>query len=259
LAATVDIYTWHDAPGSPTKTLITALNERFTADDSYTAAGTGNPLLIPAAGSNYSYWRSMRLKCSVTPAGSITNLKFYTAGVNPWPAGITLLGQLANVAPNSGYRQATGTAGVSGDALAQSALTITAASAAANIATFTVANTFSVNDIVVVAGMTPAGYNGTWTVASASSTQFTANIGSTPGAGSVFGTATKLNHTGLTTVPVNPFTWTSLAPLALAGSIVNPATGDFGDFVIVQAVIASTLASAATQAQSTITWQYDEV
>lgn len=72
--------------------------------------------------------------------------------------------------------------------------TLTAATAAALIATFTtsVAHGFAVGQSVVVAGVTPAGYNGTWVIDSVpSTTTFTANIGTTPTAGTVFGTATS--------------------------------------------------------------------
>lgn len=50
-------------------------------------------------------------------------------------------------------------------------------------------------DYVRVAGVTPAGYNGDWVVSAVgSSTQFDANIGTSPGAGSVFGTVILLDH-----------------------------------------------------------------
>ena len=46
-------------------------------------------------------------------------------------------------------------------------------------------------DTVIVSGMTPGGYNGTWTVLSAglTTTKFRANIGTSPGAGTAFGEA----------------------------------------------------------------------
>jgi hypothetical protein len=68
---------------------------------------------------------------------------------------------------------------------------VTAATTVANVATFTTAaHTFVPGDSVIVAGVTPAGYNGTWTVLTTTdNTHFTANIGTSPGALSVAGTA----------------------------------------------------------------------
>jgi len=67
--------------------------------------------------------------------------------------------------------------------------TVTAASSSGTTATLTVANTFVVGDIISVAGMTPFGYNGAFTVVTASSTQITyTTAGSSIGAGTVFGT-----------------------------------------------------------------------
>lgn len=84
----------------------------------------------------------------------------------------------------------TGTAVDNGSATG--AIPLTAASAAANVATFTTnqAHGFVAGQTVTVAGVTPAGYNGTWVVLAGglTATQFTANIGTTPAAGSAFGT-----------------------------------------------------------------------
>lgn len=72
--------------------------------------------------------------------------------------------------------------------------TITAATASAEIATFTFgsAHGYSVGDWIDVTGVTPSGYNGTWQIRTVpSSSTFTAHIGTTPGNGTVFGTAEK--------------------------------------------------------------------
>ena len=66
--------------------------------------------------------------------------------------------------------------------------TITAASWTGGTVTITAANGFIAGQSVVVAGMTPSGYNGTFTVVSATSTQFTYTT-SNPGTATVFGTA----------------------------------------------------------------------
>lgn len=67
---------------------------------------------------------------------------------------------------------------------------ITAATAAASIATFTTGKPhgFITGDKVKVKDVTPSAYNGEWTVITGGGSTFTANIGSTPGNGSEFGT-----------------------------------------------------------------------
>jgi len=72
--------------------------------------------------------------------------------------------------------------------------TVSAATASAEVATFTTstAHGYSIGDWIDVAGVTPAGYNGAWQVASVPlTTTFTAHIGTSPSALSVAGTAEK--------------------------------------------------------------------
>lgn len=75
---------------------------------------------------------------------------------------------------------------------------ITAASiTAGTIAEFTLDRTheFEVGDTAVVSGMTPAGYNGTFTVTAVpTSSKFRADIGTSPAAGSAFGEAHENTH-----------------------------------------------------------------
>lgn len=96
----------------PTATDITSINTRANAEDAHSTAGTTNPIQIPAAGTNYSYWVVTRLDCTVTPAGTINNIKWYTDGGNGFGTGVT-----CKVNTASGYVQATGTAGTTGTQL----------------------------------------------------------------------------------------------------------------------------------------------
>ncbi|MHA1400146.1 MAG: hypothetical protein ACTSQE_07340 [Candidatus Heimdallarchaeaceae archaeon] len=96
----------------PTATDITGINTRANAEDAHTTAGTSNPVRIPAAGTNYSYWVVTRLDATVTPTGTINNLKWYSDGANGFGTGVTCKGNTA-----TGYVQATGTAGETGDIL----------------------------------------------------------------------------------------------------------------------------------------------
>jgi hypothetical protein len=96
----------------PTKTDITGINTRANAEDAHSTAGTTNPIQIPGAGTNYSYWVATRLSVDVTPAGTINNLRWYTDGANGFGTGVTCKAQDA-----TGYVQATGTPGVTGTQL----------------------------------------------------------------------------------------------------------------------------------------------
>ena len=69
--------------------------------------------------------------------------------------------------------------------------TITAASWNGGIATITAANTFAVGQTVTIAGMTPNGYNGVFTILTATASSFTYALASSPGIATGFGTATS--------------------------------------------------------------------
>ena len=57
--------------------------------------------------------------------------------------------------------------------------------------------------------------------------------------------------------PADAFTKTSGSPQSVSGSITNPSTGDFGDFVVYQIEVGATASPGATPAE-TFTWLYDE-
>lgn len=96
----------------PTSTDITSINTRANAEDAHTTAGTSNPIQVPAAGTNYSYWVVTQLNCTVTPSSIINNLKWYTDGANGLGTGIAM-----KVNTATGYVQATGTPGTTGTQL----------------------------------------------------------------------------------------------------------------------------------------------
>lgn len=112
MAATVTIRRWTGSTGTPTKTDITGINTRANAADSHSTAGTSNSILVPAAGTNYSYWVSTRLSVDAITAGTVDNLRWYTDGTNNFGTGITCMGNSA-----SSYVQATGTPGQTGTQL----------------------------------------------------------------------------------------------------------------------------------------------
>jgi hypothetical protein len=77
-----------------------------------------------------------------------------------------------------------------------SAKTITAiTNATTAVVTTSAAHNYSVGDVVTIAGVTPAGYNGSWAVtAVGSATTFSIYVGTALGAGSAFGTSTGMNY-----------------------------------------------------------------
>ena len=96
----------------PTLTDITSINTRANAEDAHSTAGTTNSVLIPAAGSNYSFWVATRLDVTAVTGGTVNNIKWYTDGVNNFGTGVTCIGNTATA-----YTQATGTAGTTGTQL----------------------------------------------------------------------------------------------------------------------------------------------
>lgn len=109
MAATVQIRRLTGA--GPTSTDITSGNTRASTSDSPTP-GTANPIPIPGAGTNYSFWVTTQLNATVTPTGTINNLQWYSDGGNGFGTGVTCVGQTA-----TSYVEATGTVGTTGTEL----------------------------------------------------------------------------------------------------------------------------------------------
>lgn len=108
MAATVVI---NRTTGSgPTKTTIQGTTDRLSTSDTQNP-GTNNPIPIPAAGTNYSFWVSTRLQATAAPANGINNIKWYSDGTS-FGTGLTCSGNQA-----TGYTQATGTVGTTGTVL----------------------------------------------------------------------------------------------------------------------------------------------
>lgn len=185
MAATVIVQRFTGS-GAGSGTDITGINTRAQTDDTHTTAGTTDPIPIVAATTKYSFWVSTRLNATVTPAGTINNLKWYSDGTNSLGTGVTMNVADASTGANAGYRQGVGTVGDTG-------------------------------------------------------TQLTTG-----------------NHTGLDNTPVAFETLTSGSPLVLGGSITNPSTGNFGDFVVYQIAVNGSTAGPGATAAETLTWVYDE-
>lgn len=119
MAATIQILRKCGAAGATT-TDITSINTRANTTDAHSTNDTSYPIKIPSTpGTNYSYWVTTRLNCTVTPAGTINNLRWYTDGSDTFGTGVTCVVAKASTGANAGYRQATGTAGETGTELSQ--------------------------------------------------------------------------------------------------------------------------------------------
>lgn len=105
------------APGATSD--ITGINTRANAEDVHSVAGVSNPIRVPAAGSNFSFWVTTRLDVTVTPAGTIDNLRWFTDGTNNFGTGVTATAAKASTGADAGYREAPGVAGQSGTELSQ--------------------------------------------------------------------------------------------------------------------------------------------
>jgi hypothetical protein len=110
MAATVIIR--RKTGAGPTNTDITSANTRASASDNPYTTETTNPVPIPGAGTNYSFWVVTRLNCTVAPDTAINNIEWYTDGTSSLGTGVTL-----EVATANAYDQATGTVGTTGDEL----------------------------------------------------------------------------------------------------------------------------------------------
>lgn len=115
MVATADV---QEATGAG-PTLDTVTNARYCTADNYNP-GTDNPIVIPAASFNYSYWKSHCLTFTGTYT-KINNIRLYCDGTITWTWGTS--GELRIGArdtgdygcPSGSYDQATGTPGTTGD------------------------------------------------------------------------------------------------------------------------------------------------
>lgn len=111
MVATVTIGEKNGAGG--TYTDKTSGTVRFKNADNATV-DNANPMVIPVAGSDYSYEKWLRLRIGATgPSVQITNLKMYTdtanglgTGVNLWAKAVTTYATPAEATGTAGYTNA---------------------------------------------------------------------------------------------------------------------------------------------------------
>lgn len=114
MVATVSIYfSFGGTDGTPgTEQDVDGLgppNIRFKVADNATI-DTADPIPIPGAGTNYSYWKQIYLYCDLPDGNSLDNLKFYSDGTNSFGTGVDLMvgGQfpVKNSGASTGYEVA---------------------------------------------------------------------------------------------------------------------------------------------------------
>lgn len=89
MAATVELRSYHGSSGSESGTDVAGGSLRFKQADNDTV-DANNPVPVPAAGTNYSWIKNLRLFATTTPSNTINNIKFYTDGANGLGTGVTL-------------------------------------------------------------------------------------------------------------------------------------------------------------------------
>jgi hypothetical protein len=187
MAATVHIICYYGA--GPSSSNIESTNLRHQTYDAVSTNDTTYPIQIPAAGTNYSYWKTTRLSAAVTPVGTINNIKWYNnlAGT-PFGTNITMqVGQVTQAnGSTSAYVQATGTPGITGTLLSSG------------------------------------------------------------------------NYSGYAVGNVDASVYTSSAMYSITGSISNSNTGDFGNLIVTQINVPSTVTQTGASGAPTITIQWDE-
>lgn len=109
MAATVVINRITGTVAASAETNVTSGSVHAGAQDANTSPCR---IPVPSSGSNYSFWVTTQLKCTVAPDNSLNNVKWYTDGGNSFGTGVTAL-----VIPASGYASALGAAGSSGSLL----------------------------------------------------------------------------------------------------------------------------------------------
>jgi len=117
--------------------------------------------------------------------------------VEPWywdtpvttSTALDLIGELTDTDIGSFYQKPDGTFAFHNQEFYGAYGLITAMSSTSSTLTFTMANALVGGATVTVYGAEPSGYNGTWTVATASATQFTVTSSVNPGAGTTNGYA----------------------------------------------------------------------
>ena len=109
MAATVQIHRYTGAgPANVHINTNTAVTQNDLPQIIATAATAANPIPIPAAGTNYSYWATTGLEVTVAPTTGINNLRWYTDGTDGFGTGVACRVHTTPASiPRGSYDQAT--------------------------------------------------------------------------------------------------------------------------------------------------------
>ncbi len=143
-AATVEVYIdtggTDNTPGSSdtTEGLGPPMIRFKTADDK--TIDSISPIPVPAAGTNYSYWKSIYLYCTINADSNILdNFEFYSDGAIGFGTDVTLM--VGDETPtktsgsDAGYEVATGTPGTTGNEMVAAHADLTGSTDAASLVT----------------------------------------------------------------------------------------------------------------------------
>jgi hypothetical protein len=142
-------------------------------------------------------------------------------------------------------------AGTSGSGIYTSPTTITAITNAASAVVSATAHGLGVGDIVIISGVTPAGYNGTWAITAVTANTFTIYVGTALGAGSAFGTAKGLTLPPITGARLGTGS-TAVAKTGAGAAIVTYTSGS--NHALASSFPASSLQGSSRQEQWQIVW-----
>jgi hypothetical protein len=101
MAAVFDVaWDYGGSDGTPLTTSETFSNLRFKVADNNTQ-DTANPTPIPAAGTNYSYWKQLYIQCTTAPDTQVDNVEIFCDGTI-FDAGAAIFISTAFPTKNSG-------------------------------------------------------------------------------------------------------------------------------------------------------------
>ena len=259
-----------------------------TADDPL--IDTANPILIPSAGTKYSYWKQIYLLCADPDDNIIDNVKFYSDAAIGFGTGVTLMvgdeTPTKNSQVSAGYEVATGTPGTTGDEMVAAHASLTGSTDAASL---TVGSPLTVSisegetqtlvpDAQATGGHFHITYDGQTTgeivynaATSVIDTAIEALSNVAVGDVTVGGQLFSVGTDGLTiewlwslgtqadvTVDVSALTSVSTVTVTETSTAATiDAVGKTTDYVVMQVDVATTAAAGLTSSE-TLTFQYDE-
>lgn len=119
MAATIAVEIWKGGSDGSPGSEVTVTNVRFRTDDSPDTQDNTNPIPIPGAGFNYSYWAHVAMDIGGTFT-EVTNIRHYSDGTIGWTLGTGGEVRRGNRdtgdhgAAGTDYDVATGTVGTTG-------------------------------------------------------------------------------------------------------------------------------------------------